>query len=89
MNGAFFLATVALICAVLFLNGLRFARATRNPWAGRTLFGMPVQGSAMSVAQVRRMGLAFMFAAPLFLLFVTALVFGLLGPVAGLTPIKL
>lgn len=87
MSGALFLGIAALICAGLFLNGLRFARADRNPLAGKTLFGLPVQGSTRSVEQIRRTGRLFMIAAPLFFLVFAALCFGLLGPVQGITPI--
>lgn len=87
MNGALFLGIAALICVALFFNGLRFARATSNPLAGKTLFGLPVQGSTRSAGQIRRTGKLFMIAAPAFLILVTALCFGLLGPVQGITPI--
>jgi hypothetical protein len=89
MSGTLFLGLAALFCVALFFNGLRLARATSNPLAGKQLFGLPVQGSTRSIAQVRRTGLFFMVAAPLFLIVVTALVFGLLGPVGGITPITL
>lgn len=88
MSGALFLGVSALVCAGVFLNGLRFARMTRNPWAGRTVFGQPVRGADMSLEQVRRIGLLFMAAAPLFLILAAALAFGLLGP-SNITPIKL
>lgn len=89
MSGALLLGIAALICAGAFFNGLRFARATRNPLAGKTLLGLPVQGSTRPVEQIRRIGVLFMVAAPVFLILVTALCFGLLGPVQGITPITL
>lgn len=89
MSGWTFLGIAAVMSLGLFLNGLRFARMDRNPWAGRTLLGMPVQGSAMSVGQVRWIGRVQMIFAPCFLVLAAAIAFGLLGPVNGVTPISL
>ena len=87
-DGRIFLAIAGLVCLGVFLNGLRFARQTSNPWAGKKLFGTDVGGSELSVAQVRRIGLVQMIGAPIFFLFFAALCFGLLGPVDGITPIQ-
>jgi hypothetical protein len=89
MSGALFLGIAALICAGAFFNGLRFARAERNPLAGKTLFGLPVQGSTRPVEQIRRMGVLLMIAAPIFFLVFAAYCFGLLGPTNGLQTIHL
>lgn len=89
MSGSAFLVITALICAGVFLNGLRFFRMTSNPWAGKLLLGRPVRGADMPVAQLRRMGLLFMLAAPLFLIFAIALCFGLFGPVDGIQTIHI
>jgi hypothetical protein len=89
MSGALFLGVAALICAGAFFNGLRFARAQRNPLAGKTLLGLPVQGSTRPVEDIRRMGLLLMIAAPLALLVFAALCFGLLGPVDGIRTITI
>lgn len=89
MSGWIFLGIVTLICAGVFLNGVRFSRMTENPWTGKSLFGMPVSGSQLPIEKVRRMGLLFMIAAPLFLLLFAIACFGLLGPVQGIETIKL
>ena len=83
------LAIAAVICAGVFLNGLRFSRMDRNPWAGKSILGMPVQGAEMSVSQVNLIGRMQMIFAPLFFLFFAALCFGLLGPVDGIKTISL
>lgn len=88
MSGWIFLGIAALICLGSFLNGLRFARATENPLAGKSLFGLPVRGSDTPVEKLRFMGLIFMITAPLFLLLVAALCFGLFGPVDGIETIS-
>jgi hypothetical protein len=87
MNGALFLGVSALICIGVFLNGLRFARMSANPFAGRRLFGMPVQGYDMSVERLNLLGRFQMIGAIMFLLVVAALCFGLFGPVDGITVI--
>jgi len=89
MDGRIFLALAALISAGLFLNGLDLARVTANPFAGKRLLGVPIEGSDLSVERVRLIGRAQMIAAPLFLLFFAALSFGLFGPVHGINTIKL
>jgi hypothetical protein len=89
MNGWIFLGIVSLISVGAFLNGLRFARMTENPLAGKRLFGMPVGGSDMPIGRVRQLGLLFMIAAPLFLLLAAAVSLGLLGPVDGIETIQL
>ena len=89
MSGWLFLGVTALICAACFLNGVRFARMSENPLAGKRLLGMPVGGSEMPIEKVRRMGMLFMIAAPIFFLFVAALCFGLFGPVDGIQIIDL
>jgi hypothetical protein len=76
-----FLAIVGLIGLGVFLNGLRFARMTHNPWAGKTMLGQPVQGHDLPVERVRLIGKVQMVFAPLFLLLVAYLVLtGKIGP---------
>ena len=87
-DGRLFLAIAGLICLGVFLNGIRFARMTRNPWAGKKLFGMDVEGADLPVSRVRLFGFVQVIAAPLFVLFFAALCFGLLGPVEGINPIR-
>ena len=77
------------ICIGAFLNGLWFSRRTKNPWAGKSIFGMPIEGADMSVQKVRRSGRMHMIFAALFLIFWTLMMFGVLGPVEGLETIKL
>ena len=63
-------ASVAVFMTVcVFLNGWRFARMTSNPFAGRTLFGQPIQGAELTVEQINRIGQFQMIAAPLMLVF--------------------
>jgi len=87
-DGRLFLAIAGLICLGVLLNGIRFARMTRNPWAGKKLFGFDVEGSELPIGRVRLIGLVQAVAAPLFFLFFAALCFGLLGPVDGIAPIR-
>ena len=79
----------ALISIGVFLNGLRFARMDKNPWADRTFFGMQIQGSDMPIKQVRMMGQIQMIFAPLFLVIWTLGHFGVFGPVDGIETIEL
>ncbi|MFL9840545.1 hypothetical protein ABS767_06175 [Sphingomonas sp. ST-64] len=88
-DGRIFLALSGLMCLGVFLNGVRFARMTRNPWAGMKLFGQDVQGSDLSVERVRLLGWLQAIAAPLIFVFFAALAFGLLGPVEGIETIQL
>ena len=88
-SGWIFLGIVTLICIGSFLNGVRFARMTKNPWVRKSLFGMPIEGSEISVRQLRRFGKIQMLFAPVFLLVVAAMCFGFLGPVEGIKTIKL
>jgi hypothetical protein len=44
MSKPVLLIIIGAICAGAFLNGLRFAQMDRNPWEGKKLGGMPVQG---------------------------------------------
>jgi hypothetical protein len=84
VSPALFLTLVGLICAGVFLNGLRFARMTHNPWAGKTIFGQPVGGHDLPVDRVRRIGKIQMVAAPLFLALMSYLVLsGKVGPLYG------
>lgn len=89
MSGWLFLGIATVMCLGVFLNGMRFAYVTANPWAGKRLFGMPVEGSEMSVAQVRRLGRLQMLLAPAIWLLFVAFCFGLLGPVDGIETIDL
>ena len=86
-DGRTFLGIAALICVGVFLNGLRFARMTRNPWEGKRLFGQPVSGSEMPIERVNLLGKLLMVAAPIFLLFFAALCLGFFGPVEGIQTI--
>ena len=88
-DGRLFLAISAAICIAVFLNGVRFSRMTRNPWSGRTIAGMPISGSEMPIARIRMIGVIQMILAPLILFFMTALCFGLMGPVQGIKIIQL
>ncbi|HEU0310662.1 MAG TPA: hypothetical protein VFR36_05540 [Sphingomicrobium sp.] len=84
VNPAFFLAIIGLICGGVFLNGLRFARMTRNPWAGKTLLGMPIEGHDLPVERVQLLGKIQMVAAPVFLFLMSYLVLsGKIGPLYG------
>ena len=89
MNGWIFLGITAAICVAAFLNGLRFSRMTKNPWTGKSMLGMPVEGGQMPLERLRMFGRLQMLAAPLFLILAGALCFGLLGPVEGIETIKL
>lgn len=89
MSGWIFLGITTLISVGLFLNGLRLARATENPLAKRRIGGLAVRGGDMSLAQVHRMGLLLMVAAPVSWLVVASLCFGVFGPLKGLVTIKL
>jgi hypothetical protein len=81
MTNMTFLPVAALICVGVFLNGLRFARMTPNPWAGKSLLGQPIEGHDMPVERVRLIGKLQMIAAPVMLLFFVLLTTGVLGPV--------
>ncbi|HYJ82323.1 MAG TPA: hypothetical protein VEW26_05700 [Allosphingosinicella sp.] len=89
MSGWLFIGFSALISVGLFFIGRRFARMTENPWAGQRMLGLPVSGSKATVEEVRRLGLIFMIAAPIFLLIVTAISLGLLGQAEGIDTIDL
>jgi hypothetical protein len=65
----FFPLAATLIAIGLFFNGRRFARVEENPLSGRTLLGLPVRGSELSVVQMRRLGRIQMYAAPMFWVF--------------------
>ena len=69
-----FLALVGLITVGLFLNGMRFARMTHNPWAGKKILGQPVQGHDLPVERVRLIGKVQMIGAAAFFLLVCFLV---------------
>jgi hypothetical protein len=75
------LIIIGAICAGAFLNGLRFAQMDRNPWEGKKLGGMPVQGHNLSIEQVNRLGKLQMIVAPIFFLVSVAIVSGIFGPV--------
>ena len=84
VSPALFLALVGLICAGVFVNGVRFARMTHNPWAGKSMMGMPIQGHDLPVERVRLIGKVQMIAAPVFLLVMSFLVLtGKIGPLYG------
>ncbi|HAF42060.1 MAG TPA: hypothetical protein DCG90_09905 [Sphingobium sp.] len=88
-DGRVFLSIVAVIALGVFVNGLRFARMTSNPFVGRRLFGMPMEGSELPIGRLNLIGKIQMIFAPLFLGFACALTFGFLGPVEGIETIKL
>lgn len=87
-NGWVFLGIVTLICTGGFVNGIRFSRVTRNPWAGRKLGPFAVKGSELSADKVRLMGRVQMIAAPIFWLLFVAIIFGLFGPINGIKIIQ-
>ena len=87
MDGRIFLAICAALSLGLFFNGLRLARMDSNPWTGKRLFGMEVSGSEKSVSEIRRLGWLQMVGSIAFLLLVSILCFGLLGPVDGIRTI--
>jgi len=82
-------AIATLICVGAFLQGLRFAKMTANPWTDKRMFGQTVEGSELPIEKVNRFGTWLMIAAPIFLLFFSALCFGVLGPVEGIQTITL
>ncbi|CAN5462672.1 hypothetical protein BH10PSE14_BH10PSE14_42980 [soil metagenome] len=86
-DGRLFLGISTLICIGAFLNGRRFARMTKNPWANRRILGLPVSGSELPIERVRLIGRINMIGAPVFWLIVAAMCFGLLGPVDGVATI--
>lgn len=92
MSGALFLGIAALMSLGVFLNGRRFSRLTEEKLLdGRTQIEM-LPGMARGrtrLEQARLVGRVQMIAAPLFLLLVAALCFGLLGPVDGIETIEL
>lgn len=91
-SGWLFLGVSTLICAAAFHVGRRFARMTDAQVATR---GIQVEAPAWLIRRrtpgqtVRLFGRVMMIAAPLFLLFFTALSFGLFGPVDGIHTIQL
>ncbi len=92
MSGALFLAIAALMSLAVFLNGLRFSRMPEEKLLdGWTYIEMPsfLARGRTPVEQARLFGRTSMIAAPLFLLLVAALCFGLLGPVDGIETIEL
>ena len=88
-SGWTFLGLSTLISIGVFLNGVRFARMTENPWTGKSLLGQPVSGSEMPLERIKLFGKIQMILAPLFLLVIAAMCFGLFGPVDGIETIKL
>ena len=86
MSGWAILGIATAMSLGLFLNGLRFARMTKNPWAGRQMLGMPIRGADMPVERIRLIGRIQMIFAPIFLAVVAALAFGWI-PDAGIKPI--
>ena len=88
-DGWVFLAISTAVCVGAFLNGLRFSQMDSNPWTWKSLFGLPVSGGELPVAKVRRIGLIQMAGSVFALALITAVCFGLLGPVDGLQTIEL
>lgn len=71
------LGIAALISLGVCLNGWRFARMKNNPWTGKKLFGLPVEGHDLSIQQVNRIGYLQVIVAPIFfLLFAAIVMFG-------------
>ena len=87
-DGWIFLTIVSFISLCVFFNGVRFSRMTRNPFEGRKIFGQPIQGTELSVKDINMIGRIQMVFAPLFLLIMMAMIFGLFGPVEGVETIK-
>lgn len=87
MNGWLFWGIATAMSIALFFNGRRFARMTRNPWAGRNVLGQPVEGADAPIEAVQRLGRIQMMGAPLVWILFTLLSFGVLGPVAGIDTI--
>ena len=84
VNPALFLALVGLICAGVFINGVRFARMTHNPWAGKSMMGVPIEGHDLPIEKVRLIGKVQMIVAPIFFLLMSILVLtGKIGPLDG------
>ena len=77
-----FYGLAGLVCVGLFLSGLRFARMTHNPWAGKSILGMQVEGSELPVSKVQTIGKVQMAGAMLFAVFLIAAASGWLGPIA-------
>jgi hypothetical protein len=70
VSPALFLALVGLVCAGVFLVGLRFVRMAESP------------NSAMQIDQVHRFGRLMMFAAPaMFIAIAVLLLTGAIGPI--------
>ncbi len=78
MNGWLFLAIVSLITLAVFLNGLRFSRMTKSPFAS----------AGMTPKQLQRAGKFQMLAAPILWLLFALMIFGVFGPVEGVSTIK-
>jgi len=87
-SGAQFLGIASLICAGLFLVGLRFARRTTPPHLPFK-FAEGLVDPAQKLRRSRRAGRLFMIVAPLAWIFFAAMAFGLLGPVENMRPIHL
>lgn len=87
-DGRIFLGLATLVCLGATLNGLRFMRMKRNPWAGKALLGFKVGGADLSVSAVNRIGLVQLVGALLLWLFFAAMCFGFLGPVDNIQIIK-
>jgi len=90
MSGAIFLGIATLICVGLFLNGLRFSRMPEERARdSRVMIELPfgLGHNRSRAEQARLIGRIQMIVAPLFLLFIAALAFGLLGPVEGIETI--
>jgi hypothetical protein len=89
VSGWLFLGIVALISFGVFANGMRFSRMSEDRLGGVQL-EMPsfLAKGRTRVEQTRLFGRISMIAAPLFLVLVAALCFGLFGPVDGIETIK-
>lgn len=77
----------SLNCIAMFFIGFWFSRSTR-PINGMMWFGRVVDDPAEALEKKQLMGRIFMVAAPIFFVFWSLLLFGVMGPVEGLEPIK-
>jgi hypothetical protein len=83
MSGWLFLVIVSAISVGVFLNGIRFSRMTESP------FGQSMFGTGLSIEQLQRGGKLQMLLAPVIWLLFVLLIFGVFGPVEGISTIQL
>jgi hypothetical protein len=78
-----------LICVGVFLNGLRFSRMETSPFKSVGWFGKAIDDPTEMLKKVNLIGKIQMIFAPLFLIFWTLMLFGVLGPIEGIQTIEL